>query len=145
MSYGISSTMDPVYFAFFPACALATTHDQPDMKARPNNVSEMWRRTLMMSAMGGCIGLTGRGAASRVATLCTSRLGQCSSLLVIAYRCQTMLLSGLDESSTGAQNVQLYRSSRDMSGRCRHGVSIAASTQRIRLRQERQKGSAFKE
>ena len=39
--------------------------------------------TLMMSAMGGCTGLTGLGGGTRVATLCISRSGQCKSLLVI--------------------------------------------------------------
>ena len=39
--------------------------------------------TLMMSAMGGCTGLTGLGGGTRVATLCISRLGQCKSLLVM--------------------------------------------------------------
>ena len=38
----------------------------------------------MMSAIGGWLGLTGRGGATRVATLCTCRLGQCSSLWVIS-------------------------------------------------------------
>ena len=37
----------------------------------------------MMSAMGGCTGLTGLGGGTRVATLCISRLGQCKSLLVM--------------------------------------------------------------
>ena len=37
----------------------------------------------MMSAMGGCTGLTGLGGGTRAATLCISRLGQCKSLLVI--------------------------------------------------------------
>lgn len=40
--------------------------------------------TLMMSAMGGWVGLTGHGGATRAATLWTPRLGQCSSLLVIS-------------------------------------------------------------
>ena len=51
----------------------------------------------MMSAMGGWTGLKGRGDGTRVATLCTSRLGQCRSLLVILcnHRALVMVVTNL--------------------------------------------------